>query len=65
MNCKNNKKTVVVGSIYRSPSRKPKAFNEHFKTISQRLNRFKKNMICYLVGDFNQDLIKFDSDANY
>ena len=21
--------------------------------------------MCYLVGDFNQDLIKFDSDANY
>ena len=65
LNCKNNKRTVVVGNIYRSPSRKPEAFNEHFETILQRLNRFTKNKICYLVGDFNQDLIKFDSDANY
>ena len=65
LNCKNYNKTIVLGNIYRSPSRKPDAFNELFETILQKLNRHTKNKICYLVGDFNQDLIKHHTDANY
>ena len=65
LNCKNYNKTIVLGNMYRSPSRKPDAFNELFETILQKLNRHTKNKICYLVGDFNQDLIKHHTDANY
>ena len=65
LNCKNYNKTIVLGKIYRSPSRKPDAFNELFETILQKLNRHTKNKICYLVGAFNQDLIKHHTDANY
>ena len=65
LNCKNYNKTIVLGNIYRSPSRKPDAFNELFETILQKLNRHTKKKICYLVGDFNQDLIKHHTDANY
>ena len=65
LNCKNYNKTIVLGNIYRSPSRKPDAFNELFETILQKLNHHTKNKICYLVGDINQDLIKHHTDANY
>ena len=59
LNCKN------YNILYRSPLRKPDAFNELFETILRKLNRHTKNKICYLVGDFNQDLIKHHTDANY
>ena len=59
LNCKN------YNILYRSPLRKPDAFNELFETILQKLNRHTKNKICYLVGDFNQDLIKHHTNANY
>ena len=64
-NCKGNRKTIILGNIYRSPasSNKPEKFNNLFDKILQKLNTNRyANKIKYLVGDINQDLIKYDND---
>ena len=64
-NCKGNRKTVIIGNIYRSPapSNKPEKFNNLFERILQKLNTNRyANKIKYLVGDINQDLIKYDNN---
>ena len=33
--------------------------------VMLQMNRHTKNKIRYLVGDFNQDLIKYHTDTNY
>ncbi len=61
--CKGKQKTVVIGNVYRSPSRKADSFNSLFDTVLQKLNRHAKKLV-YIVGDFNQDLIRYDQDIN-
>ena len=64
-NCKGHRKTAILGNVYRSPapSNKPTNFNKLFEKILQKLNTNRyANKIKYIVGDFNQDLIKHDSD---
>ena len=61
--CKGQQKTVIIGNIYRSPSRNPDSFNTLFDSVLQKLDRHSKKLV-YLVGDFNQDLIKYDHDIN-
>ena len=64
-NCKHNRKTVIFGNVYRTPSMKPEKFNMIFDKILQKLtNKRYSNKIKYIVGDFNQDLIKYDNDAD-
>ena len=61
--CKGQNKTVIIGNIYRSPSRNPSNFNTLFDLVLQKLNRHSKKLV-YLVGDFNQDLIRYEYDIN-
>ena len=64
-NCKGHRKTAILGNVYRSPapSNKPNNFNTLFEKILQKLNTNRyANKIKYIVGDFNQDLIRHDSD---
>ena len=63
-NVRGSKKTHVIGNVYRSPSGNPENFNTLFNKILQKLHRHTKNKTCHIVGDFNQDLIKYDSDSN-
>ena len=61
--CKGKPKTVILGNVYRSPSKTPEKFNKFYENILQKLdtNRYA-HKIKVIVGDFNQDLIKHDSD---
>ena len=62
-NCKDHRKTTIIGNVYRSPSIKPEKFNKLYDKILQKLNTNRyANKIKYIVGDFNQDLIKYDND---
>ena len=66
IDCKGSRKTIILGNVYRSPSCKPHKFNELFNTILQKLGNNKySNKITYIVGDFNQDLIKHENDTEY
>lgn len=62
--CKGSGKTVVLGNVYRSPSRKPEAFNTLYELVLQNLHRHSKKKNVYIVGDFNQDVAKYEIDAN-
>ena len=66
MDCKGSRKTVILGNVYRTPSCRPDKFNKLFDTILQKFdnNRYS-NKLIYIVGDFNQDLIKYDLDNDY
>ncbi len=63
--CKKQRKTVIIGNVYRSPSKNPQKFNNYFNLMLQKLdtNRYANN-VKYIAGDFNQDLIKHDNDQN-
>ena len=63
-NCKGSNKTNIIGNVYRSPSGNPEKFNTLFNTVLQKLHRHTKKKSCHIVGDFNQDLIKYDTDTN-
>ena len=66
IDCKGSRKTVILGNVYRSPSCKPDKFNKLFDAILQKLGNNKySNKITYIVGDFNQDLIKYENDIEY
>ena len=61
--CKKVKRPLIIGSVYRSPSRQPGKFNELLETVLQKIDR-NSNKHIILLGDFNIDLIKHDRDIN-
>lgn len=52
-------KNIIIGVIYRKPNNK---IDEFENKINQMLGKVhKENKICYLMGDFNIDLLKLES----
>ena len=63
--CKGHQKTIILGNVYRSPSTTPTKFNTYFDKILEKLNNKRySNKLIYIVGDFNQDLIKYENDTD-
>ena len=59
----NYSKNLVVGCIYRHPYMQQSEFNdEYLKPLSEKLISENKEVI--LLGDFNIDLLKCDSNKN-
>ena len=56
-------KNIVIGNIYRSPSSNHAKFIKHLECHLCILDRHKNN-ITYIVGDFNVDLSKYDTDLH-
>ena len=52
LHCKQN---IVIGSIYQPPGTDIKLFQEKLKNILTTIQR--QNKLCYLLGDYNIDLI--------
>lgn len=53
-------KNIIVGILYRPPGNNNpiKDFNTDFENLLSTVNG--ENKICYLMGDFNIDLLKYD-----
>lgn len=52
-------KNIIIGVIYRIPDKDVKLFNDKFNDV---LNNAKvNNKICYLLGDYNINLLNTDS----
>ena len=59
-----NSKNILVGSIYRHPCMHSKQFNNLFlKSLTNKLSKESDKEII-LLGDFNIDLIKTNSNNN-
>ena len=56
-------KNIIIGNIYRSPSSNHAKFIKHLECHLHILDRHKNNII-YIVGDFNVDLTKYDTDLH-
>ena len=54
-----NKKNIVIDVIYRPPHSKFNLFENEINQILSKID--KENKICYLMGDFNIDLLKSES----
>ena len=54
-----NKKNIVIGVIYGPPHSKFNLFENEINQILSKID--KENKICYLMGDFNIDLLKSES----
>ena len=61
--CKGSNNTIILGNVYRSPSRNPNEFNTLLDATLTRLTRHSKKHVL-IVGDFNIDLIQHDKDIN-
>ena len=60
-----HKRNLIVGCIYRHPSSSISITEFNTKFIDPLLSKIStENKLCALVGDFNTDLLKFDSDDN-
>ena len=58
-----NKKNMIIGCLYRHPSMNPTEFNEDYLTkLSEKL--IKENKDILLMGDFNFDLLKSESNKD-
>ena len=52
-------KNIIIGVIYRPPNNKLDEFENNINQILSKID--KENKICYLMGDFNIDLLKSES----
>ena len=60
--CNKNKKNIIVGCIYRHPTMDLHEFNdEYLNPLMEKLS--ESNKLVYLMGDFNIDLLKLDTDT--
>lgn len=62
-NCKQQRRTIIVGNVYRSPSRKANSFIELYEAVLHRVQSRHSNKLIYVVGDLNIDLIKHSTDS--
>ena len=54
-----NGKNMTVGVIYRPPNNKINEYEESISSILAKID--KESKPCYLMGDFNIDLLKYES----
>ena len=54
-------KNIIVGTVYRPPNQNLVSFIEHFNKILSIIS--KDNKQCYIMGDFNLDLLHCDHHA--
>ena len=52
-------KNIIIGIIYRPPNNKIDEFENKINEILGKID--KENKVCYLMGDFNIDLLKSES----
>ena len=50
--------TIILGVIYRPPAASKPLFLEYYNKILEHINYDK----CYILGDFNLDLLKYETD---
>ena len=56
-------KNIICGCIYRHPKSDVDEFNKYLTKCLTKINREKKE--CYIAGDFNIDLLKYESNNTY
>ena len=58
-----NKKNIICACIYRHPCMELEDFNQQY--LNPLLNKlFMENKNLYLIGDFNADLLKIDTETD-
>ena len=57
-----NGKNYIVGCIYKHHTISPKDFTELMATLLSKISKEKKP--CYLAGDFNMNLLQFDTKSD-
>ena len=61
---KNEKRKIIVcGCLYRHPNSDIEDFTDYLTKILAKIN--KENKECYISGDFNIDLLKYDTNSKY
>ena len=53
---------LLIGVIYRPPNENYNLFEDRLSDILQLINR--ENKKCFLMGDFNVDLLKYNTNDN-
>ena len=59
---KENPQNILIGVIYRPPNEHYDLFEEHLSDVLELINR--ENKKCFLMGDFNIDLLKYNINDN-
>ena len=58
-----NSKNIICGCLYRHPTNKIENFCNYISKCLTKITKEKKE--CYLLGDFNIDLLKYDTCNSY
>ena len=56
-------KNIVCGCIYRHPNNEVELFNDYISKCLDKITKERKE--CYLSGDFNIDLLKYETNNKY
>ena len=56
-------RNIIVGVIYRPPDRNLDLFLQQFNELMSKISR--ENKICYIMGDFNLNLMNHHLDSTY
>ena len=56
-------KAIILGNVYRSPSRDPEKFIQFTEQMLTTLHRHRNKRIL-LAGDYNIDLLNYEKDIN-
>ncbi len=55
----NRRENIIIAVIYRPPSNKIEIFENAMNDLLNKIDR--ENKICYLMGDFNIDLLQSET----
>ena len=58
---KQKKKNILCCSAYRHPNTDVDEFKDHLEKVFQKNSR--ENKLIYLMGDFNFDLLSYETDT--
>ena len=56
-------KNIICGCAYRHPNTDISVFTNYISKCLRKIN--EENKLCYLSGDFNIDLLKYDSSNKH
>ena len=56
-----HRKNIIICIVYRPPSQNVSSFLSKYSDLMEKISN--ENKICYLLGDFNLNLLNYDSHA--
>ena len=57
-----HEKNIIIGVVYKAPNSDANTFNSMLEHCVSKVG--KENKLCYILGDFNFDILKHSNNAS-